>query len=224
MDTVLLAIETATPACSAALFVGTRSFFRFTLAFQKHAQLLLPMISELLDEAGIVISDVGAIAVGAGPGSFTGVRIAMSAAQGLGFALQCPLYPVSTLEALAYQAQEHCQVKNSTVIPALDARMEEVYILCPRTKNAYVVPFEAVLPLINFPEALIGIGSGWDNYQTAILGAHLGQVKILSGCYPHAKHIGLIAKERIRRGEKGKEPHAVLPCYVRNKVAEKKVF
>ncbi|HET6545683.1 MAG TPA: tRNA (adenosine(37)-N6)-threonylcarbamoyltransferase complex dimerization subunit type 1 TsaB, partial [Rhodanobacteraceae bacterium] len=100
----LLAVETATESCSAALLAGTTLLTRSELAPRRHAELLLPMCESLLAEAGIARSALDAIAVGRGPGAFTGVRLALSAAQGMALALDIPVVPVSSLAALALDA------------------------------------------------------------------------------------------------------------------------
>ncbi|MDV3241166.1 MAG: tRNA (adenosine(37)-N6)-threonylcarbamoyltransferase complex dimerization subunit type 1 TsaB, partial [Methylocaldum sp.] len=100
----ILAIETATEACSAALLIDDTVLERYELAPQQHNRLILPMIDSLLAEAGIKVSQVDALAFGRGPGSFTGVRIAAGVAQGISFAVDLPVVPVSTLAALAQDA------------------------------------------------------------------------------------------------------------------------
>src|SRR5690554_2590516 len=100
----ILAIETATEACSAALLIDDAILERYELAPQRHNRLILPMIESLLAEAGIKISQVDAVAFGRGPGSFTGVRIAAGVAQGIAFGADLPVVPVSTLAALAQDA------------------------------------------------------------------------------------------------------------------------
>ena len=118
----LLAIETATEACSVAVLVGGQVRERFAIAPRRHAELVLPWAEELLAEAGIARSALDAIAVGRGPGAFTGVRLAIALAQGIALALDRPLLPVSTLAVLAAQGPD------GPVLAALDARMGEVYL------------------------------------------------------------------------------------------------
>ena len=97
----LLAFETATEACSVAVYVDGEVSERFDLAPRRHAELALPWADEVLAEAGIAKSQLDAIAVGRGPGAFTGVRLAIAVAQGIALALDRPVLPVSTLAALA---------------------------------------------------------------------------------------------------------------------------
>ena len=118
----LLAFETATEACSVALWIDGCVRERFELAPRRHAELALPWADALLREAGIAKSQLDAIAVGRGPGAFTGVRLAIAIAQGIALALERPVVGVSTLAALAMQAD------GDRVLAAIDARMGEVYL------------------------------------------------------------------------------------------------
>ena len=127
----ILAIETATEACSAALYNDGEIICRYELAPRKHTQLILPMMDAILEEAGVTRSSLDAIAFGRGPGAFTGLRIAVGIAQGLALAVDKPVIPISTLGAMAQQVLETTSnVINSAeaaFIPAIDARMGEVY-------------------------------------------------------------------------------------------------
>src|SRR6185312_12626224 len=119
----LLAIETATEACSVALLHGNTLIDRSELAPRRHAELVLPMAEALLAEAGITRKQLDVIAVGQGPGAFTGVRLAISVAQGLALALDIPVVSVSSLAALAMQAPKN----GAPILAAIDARREEIY-------------------------------------------------------------------------------------------------
>ena len=120
----LLAIETATDACSCALDIDGESRWRYQLAPRQHAELLLPMVSELLDEAAVAMRDLDGVAFGRGPGSFTGVRIAASVVQGLAFGADLPVAGVSSLRALAEGVRR--EYGEEAVLSAFDARMSEV--------------------------------------------------------------------------------------------------
>ncbi len=100
----ILTFDTATEACSVALQCGDAVYYRHEIAPQQHAKILLPMIQALITEANIKLSDLDAIGFGCGPGSFMGVRLATGMAQGLGFGLQIPLIPISTLQTIAQSA------------------------------------------------------------------------------------------------------------------------
>jgi len=223
MQPVILALETATEACSVALICADNHLFRYEIAPKAHTQLLLPMIAAVLDEAKVTLQAVSAIAVSCGPGSFTGVRIGVSAAQALGFALKIPIYPVSTLAALAYQAPGMAQ--NPVILPMLDARMQEVYYglyqwrdeqFLSLTCDALAAPKNIILP----NEEIIAVGSGWDNYyETLSQSFPETAITFLPNFHPHAKAVGLIAQESILRQCQGLAPQDVLPVYLRDTVA-----
>jgi tRNA threonylcarbamoyladenosine biosynthesis protein TsaB len=121
----LIALETATEACSAALWIdGELRWLLEPAAARRHGELILDQVDRLLAEAGLVPAQLDAVAVGRGPGAFTGVRLGLGVAQGLAFAIGCPVVPVSTLAALAQQGAERGALE---VLAVLDARMGEVY-------------------------------------------------------------------------------------------------
>ena len=117
----LLALELSTEACSVALWVDGEVSERFEVAPRRHAELALPWAGQLLAEAGIARSQLDAIAIGRGPGAFTGVRLAIAIGQGIALALGRPMVAVSTLATLALPAG------GPRVLAAIDARMGEVY-------------------------------------------------------------------------------------------------
>jgi tRNA threonylcarbamoyladenosine biosynthesis protein TsaB len=122
----LLAIETATDACSVALWHNGEVQERFEMAARRQTELVLPMVAELLAQADWRLSDLDGIGFGQGPGAFTGVRVAVAVAQGLGFAANLPLLGVSTLAATAHSAAE--QYGDGDWLIAFDARMNELYL------------------------------------------------------------------------------------------------
>lgn len=122
---VILALDTSTEACSCALSLDGAVHERLELQPRQHARLLLPMIRDLLADSGIGFAELDAIACGQGPGSFTGLRIAAGVTQGLAFATDLPVLPVSTLAALALDI--HRRTGASSVLALLDARIDEVY-------------------------------------------------------------------------------------------------
>jgi len=125
--TSILAIETSTPACSVALAVGDRRFSRYSEEPRSHTRLIMAMIDEVLREAGVKAGDLDAVAVTVGPGSFTGLRIGFSTAQGLAFGVNKPVIPVSTLQVMAqtYRRKHLLDRDDAIVMPVLDARMGE---------------------------------------------------------------------------------------------------
>ena len=161
----LLAFETATEACSVAVHVDGEVRERFEIAPRRHAELALPWADALLAEAGIARAQLDAIAVGRGPGAFTGVRLAIAIAQGIALALDRPVVAVSTLAALAMRAGGERR------IAAIDARLGEVYLgrfalqpdggLRALGEEAVVAPSAATLP----------DGDGWHGAGTGFAAA-----------------------------------------------------
>ncbi len=233
MTLKILAIETATEACSAALLVNDEDankdandqiFSRFQLAPREHTKLILPMSAEVLDEAGMTLNDVDAIAFGRGPGAFTGLRIAAGVAQGLALSVDIPVVPVSTLAALALQASEQ-KAHHQLILAALDARMDEVYwgtfsqqLLQGEER---VSPANTMLEAIhdNYSDTLItGIGSGWDVYQDQL--DLNSDIQVINHAFPSAEQIAKLALDKFKRGESVDAAEAQ-PVYIRDNVAEK---
>ncbi len=170
----LLAIETSGDACSAALLIDGAVTQVFEIAPRRHGERILPMMQTLLDQAALRLIDLDAIACGRGPGSFTGVRIAIAVSQGVAFAANLPVIPVSTLAALA-QGQFR-RGGQRLLLTALDARMDEVYWGCftidPRGLAVPVCPERVCSPdQVSAPSAAswFGVGSGWAAHQTRLL-------------------------------------------------------
>jgi tRNA threonylcarbamoyladenosine biosynthesis protein TsaB len=217
----LLAIETATECCSVALVAGARTFGRSELAPRRHAELLLPMCDEVLAEAGIDRRDLDALAVGRGPGAFTGVRLAISAAQGIALALGIPVVPVSSLAALAMQAPAH----GADVLAVIDARMGEVYSgLFRRSREGVeAIGEETVGPAdalrVRSAGAPSVIGTGWSSYRDAIEKALGSQPRWADGeRYPQAADVARLAAPIAAAGG-GIAADRVRPLYLRDKVA-----
>lgn len=221
--TTLLALDTATEACSVALLHDGKVLSHYEVIPRLHAQKLLPMIQDLLAQAGLARSALDAIAFGRGPGAFTGVRIAIGVVQGLAFALDRPVLPVSNLAVLAQRAQrEHGA---SQVAAAIDARMDEVYWGCYRATagEMRLVGNEAVLP----PEQAIlpadatgdwfGAGTGW-GYAPRLPASVSGMDASL---LPHAQDLLSLATFAWQRGEALPADEAQ-PVYLRDKVATPK--
>lgn len=218
----LLAIETATESCSVALLMGDQLIFRSEFAPRRHAELLLPMCDAVLAEAGVRRRQLDAIAVGRGPGAFTGVRLAISAAQGMALALDLPVIPVSSLAALAMDAPDN----GSPVLAVIDARMGEIYAgLFHRTADGLVTAISAesvgAVGALDLPTATSWnvIGSGWDTYAEAIT-AHLGTppISALGSRYPQASSIARLAAPLLHSSS-AVAPELALPVYLRDKVA-----
>ncbi len=222
--TTLLALDTATEACSVALLHEGRLLSRYDVIPRLHAQRLLPMVQELLGEAGIALSAVDAIAFGRGPGAFTGVRIAIGVVQGLAFALQRPVLPVSNLAVLAQRAHRERGVEQ--VAAAIDARMDEVYwgCYCLEAGEMRLAGVEAVLPpeQVALPRGAagewFGAGTGWAFADRLAVRPSLGMDASL---LPHAEDLLRLAEFAWARGE-AVAADAAQPVYLRDQVATPK--
>lgn len=220
----ILAIETATEACSAALEINECCIQRFEVAPRQHTQLILPMIDELLREAELQISDLDAIAFGQGPGAFTGVRIAIGVIQGLAFAHDLPVIPVSTLAALA----QHFAKEHDCVAAAIDARMQEIYwglykkndlgLMQQIIEEEVCSPTEASLPSEG---NWFGAGTGWNTYCEELKSRFSDSLIDFNGdIFPTAEDILTLAKPAYLEG-KAISVEEAMPVYLRNKVANK---
>lgn len=218
----LLAIETSTESCSVALSCQSEVFSRSEIAPRRHAELLLPMCEAVLAEAGVSRRQLDAIAVGRGPGAFTGVRLAISAAQGMALALNLPVIPISSLAALALDAPRD----DNPILAVIDARMGEVYAGCFRHDEDGLVQalgIESVGSAEAMPIAAGQrwnvIGSGWDSYPELIR-ARLGAAPVSAQGrrYPQAVSIVRLAIREFIAGHL-LSPERALPVYLRDKVA-----
>ena len=222
--TTLLALDTATEACSVALLHDGKVLSHYEVIPRLHAQRLLPMIQALLAQAGVELSDVDAIAFGRGPGAFTGVRIAIGVVQGLAFALDRPVLPVSNLAVLAQRALREHGARQ--VAAAVDARMDEVYWGCYREvdgemrlvgEEAVMPPEQAVLPA-DASGDWFGAGTGW-GYGERLAVPLVGQDAQM---LPHAEDLLTLAMFAWQRGEAIVADDAQ-PVYLRDKVATPKM-
>jgi len=217
----LLALDTSTEFLSLALLQGEQESTFDVLAGQSHSQMILPQIHELLNAAGVKLQDLHGIAFGAGPGSFTGVRIAAGVAQGLGFGASLPVVGVCTLMALAEASGA------DKVIACLDARMGEVY------HAAYVKGadgWQAIAePGLYKPDAVpavtgagwTGAGSGWKTYTEVLGQAYAGQLtETQPDLLPTACAILALAQPLFASGN-AKPASEAMPIYIRNRVALK---
>jgi tRNA threonylcarbamoyladenosine biosynthesis protein TsaB len=221
----ILAIDTATEACSAAVLTDTDLISRFDLAPRRHAELILPMIEEVMTESGVDITQLDAIAFGRGPGSFTGVRLAVSVAQGIAFAADLPVIPVSTLAAIAMDVILTKQQADYVGV-ALDARMGEIYwgfYQADQRSGVKAMTDECVCQAVQMPVPGIdtkrncyGAGSGWQKYAD-ILVARLPVLSYQTDCYPSAGVIARLAAIALRQGETVPAEQA-LPVYLRDRV------
>jgi tRNA threonylcarbamoyladenosine biosynthesis protein TsaB len=222
----LLAIETATEACSVAMWIDGDVRERFEIAPRRHADLVLPWADALLAEAGIAKSQLDAIAVGRGPGAFTGVRLAIALAQGMALALDRPVVPVSTLAALAAGLPPRHSQGEEHVLAAIDARMGEIYFgAFARDADGLIVAIEAERlarpadALVPDGREWIGVGTGFaadDGALVRTLGTVL--MRFDATAMPHAADLARLAARAFANGEAVAPEHAE-PAYLRDKVA-----
>jgi tRNA threonylcarbamoyladenosine biosynthesis protein TsaB len=223
----ILALDTSSDACSVALLTRNIITENFQLIPRQHNALILPMIEQILGEAGLTLKQLDAIAFGRGPGSFTGLRIAASVVQGIAFAADLPVLPISTLQALAQAALREFSV--TQVIAAIDARINEIYwaayqadangLIQAQSQEIVCAPHE-----INWTQAGVwqGAGSGWDAYH-AIMQSQLGPSlqSWLPKCYVKAQDIVKLAEVAYREGA-AVDPAQAIPIYLRDQVVKEK--
>lgn len=228
----ILALDTATEACSAAVLVDGKVVERFEVLGRGHAERLLPMVQEVLAEAGLALAALDAIAFGRGPGGFTGLRIAAGVTQGLAYGAGLPVVPVSDLAALATRsAVQHGQ---RYILSCLDARMAQVYWAvfdCESPHAPRVLVAEAVTDPDRVAQAihdlqgdcgpLFGAGHGFGAYPAlhTMLGERLAGFD--ADLLPRAREIALIAAGDFAAGRVVDARDAV-PVYLRDEVAHRR--
>lgn len=218
----LLALDTATEACSVAVWVDGAVWERHE-RLPEHSRRILIMVDEVLADSGLALAQLDAIAFGRGPGSFTGLRIAAGVAQGLAFGAELPVVPVSSLAVLA-QGEEA-----DKVLAAFDARMHQVYLgafvrgddglVRPVGEERVVAPERVPLPE---GEGWVGVGSGWDEYHASLL-PRLGHRvhEWRPGRFPRARHLARLADHDFREG-RAVPPEQAVPVYLRDEVAARR--
>jgi tRNA threonylcarbamoyladenosine biosynthesis protein TsaB len=215
----ILAIETSTELASAALLRGERLLQRESSGVQTHSQTVLPMVQSLLTEAGIALAECDAIAFGAGPGSFTGVRTACGIVQGLAFGAGLGVVPVITLQAMAQACREACGAAD--VLAVLDARMGEVYWAQYRyLDNAWQTVTQ---PTLSAPSTVQAAGSvtACGNGLAAYADAFSGQPFMRDAqpqLMPHAAQVARLARAVLAQGGALTAAEA-RPFYLRDKIA-----
>ncbi|WP_226702608.1 tRNA (adenosine(37)-N6)-threonylcarbamoyltransferase complex dimerization subunit type 1 TsaB [Microbulbifer elongatus] len=231
----LLAVDTTSGACSVALYQDGAVIEQFVRAERDHTRRLLPMVEAVLMEGGLRLADVDALAVSQGPGSFTGLRIAISCVQGLAFAADKPVVPVSSLAAMATGAiRTNPDWQGAAVLPALDARMQEVYWGLYSSENpgealladAVSSPEQVVSALeasgyldsaVDNPCPFVAAGPGWQYPELEAL-APLG---VWQDAAIHAQDIAVLAAGLWQKGEY-LAAQDLEPAYLRNEVTWKK--
>lgn len=209
------AIETSGDACSVALWNDGAIAALEQRAPNRHSELVLPMLQHLFDRTSTGAARLEAVAFGAGPGSFTGLRVACGVAQGLAFARSLPVLGISSFEAMAQESGAE------RVVACLDARMREVYYAALERQGGVwreVVAAQCVAPGAATPPPggrWLGCGGGFAAYP-GFLNDHLSSVKPEIG--PGAVAIAALAAPRLAAGE-GVDAALALPTYLRDKVA-----
>ena len=241
---ITLGIESSTELCSVALNHQGAVLQRHSDQPRQHAEQLLPMIDALLQQAAINRQQIEQIAVGRGPGSFTGIRVACSAAQGIGYALKLPVIPISSLAALAQAAliqtaltqTDNQPTSCNGIIAVQDARLGEIYAaLFQVNENRTLVQIgeEQLLPPEQLTERFdlqsvdlpgghwLGVGSGWEAYQAAMhpVAEQLNSPP-LSQCRADAAALITLALNRDFPTQ-AVSPELALPIYLRDQVTHR---
>lgn len=237
----ILAIETSTDACSCALWLDGELRERFEIAPRAHGTLILSMVESLLAEGGLHLGGLDGFAFGCGPGSFTGLRIAAGVIQGLAFAVELPVAPISSLAALAQgvrlplntdldSQQEEMVGVADQVLAIQDARMGEVYFGAFRRASDSMVS-EISSSQVCRPEAIslpegkgtwVVVGGGWDTHGNALYHALAGHEIIVlhEFLYPHAGDVARLGAVELSAG-RGVRAEQAVPIYLRDNVANK---
>ncbi|MCM0147368.1 tRNA (adenosine(37)-N6)-threonylcarbamoyltransferase complex dimerization subunit type 1 TsaB [Photobacterium galatheae] len=230
MSSKILAVDTATENCSVALLTGSDVIARCEFAPREHTTKILPMVDEVLAEAGLQLNQLDALAFGRGPGSFTGVRIGIGIAQGLAFGADLPMIGISTLAAMSQGAYRLHQAEH--VLAAIDARMGEVYWgQYQRQQNgdwrvlgeeAVLAPERVVERLVTLPDVhWLTAGTGWQTYQEQLLGLAV-EKQASTVLYPEAQDMAWLAQFALQRAEVVDAEQAS-PVYLRDEVTWKKL-
>ncbi|QFU76506.1 tRNA (adenosine(37)-N6)-threonylcarbamoyltransferase complex dimerization subunit type 1 TsaB [Halioglobus maricola] len=225
--TGILAIETATEACSVALWRDGDIEHRYELAARQHNQRIFAMLQDLMP-AGL--DGVDAIAYGSGPGSFTGLRIAASAVQGLAYAADLPALPVSTLACQVHTALRLGLVSEGDyVFSSLDARIREIYFALYRIENGVAVEVQAArgdapakIVQASMPEAMIGLGSGCNFIEQFPDRVSSALTQVHPNLLPEARDLLPLAQKALAAGDVQRALD-VQPVYVRDEVNWKKL-
>lgn len=220
----LLALDTSSLACTAGVLCDGKACIRYEEQAREHTKLLLPMIRSVLAESGIGIADLDAIVLGNGPGSFIGLRIAASVAQGLAHGAQLDIAPVSSLAAIAFAAGDDGDV----VAVTCDAHMNQVYLGLYRRGGeelvSEIVPErlqgQGRIDEIAGEDRVVAAGSGWQRYP-ALLEANRGAIASISDVrHPHAAALLALGETAVASGSTV-SPEQVSPAYLRQEVAER---
>ena len=217
----LLALDTSTEACSVALLLDDVLRLRFELTERSHADLILPMVDELLAEAGVGLADLDGLAFGRGPGAFTGLRIATGVVQGLALGADLPVAAISSLAAVAEQVPA---AAGETILVCNDARMGEVYWGVYQRKDAAIVGLtpESVSVPERVGEGVTQVrhaaGNAVSRYPALATRLVAEGLQLYEGIYPRADAVARLGALELAAG-RGVPAEMALPVYVRNDVA-----
>lgn len=223
----ILALDTATEACSVALHHAGHITSLHELSPRTHTQRILPMIDELLQQAGIMLNQVDYLAFGRGPGSFTGVRVGVGVAQGLAMGADLPVVGVSNLLAMAEQAYQ--ELGATEVIALIDARMNEVYFAqFQRNEQGWqeivpeqvCAPEKAIAQFVLAEQPVTVVGTGWAAYSQ--FSAENRSLVVSEITLPSAKYMLSLAETAIAQG-KTQTALEIEPVYLRNEVTWQKL-
>jgi tRNA threonylcarbamoyladenosine biosynthesis protein TsaB len=224
----LLAFDTSSNACSVALQVDDQVFERHVIQVNQHTRILIPMIRNLLSDADIDLQSIDVLVLGNGPGSFIGMRIAASVAQGLAFGSKQKIVPVSSMAAVAAEVID--LYSSTEVIVAQDARMNEVYLGIyrvngeglPVADSAEILqPIEPITKLDeNGSSERVAAGQGWQRYPALLNLNQTAISKVVDVYYPKARYLLGLGAKGWQCGD-AIEPENLVPAYIRTKVAEK---
>lgn len=229
MSTRILAIDTATEACSVALYDGGEQHGLFEVCPREHTQRILPMVQQVLSDSGLSLNDLDALAFGQGPGSFTGVRIGIGITQGLALGAELPIIGVSTLATMAQGALR--KVGAVWVLAAIDARMGEIYWgeyqhhangeWLGEQSEAVLSPQQASEKLRHYDGEWACVGTGWQSYPHL---AENGTLTVINGqiLFPDAQDMLPLAVTAWQKGNAVAVENAT-PVYLRNQVTWKKL-
>ena len=219
----ILALDTSTEACSVALLLDGELRMRFQLTERSHAELVLPMVESVLEEAGMALTDLDGLAFGRGPGAFTGLRIASGVIQGLALGANLPVVPISSLASVAEQVPAPA---GEPVLVCNDARMGEVY-WCVFRREADGAMTALSAEAVSLPE-LVGegapmaqhsAGNALSRYPALAERLRAAGLQFHEGVYPRADSIARLGAIELAAG-RGVPAEQALPVYVRDNVAK----
>jgi len=228
----MLAIDTTTEACSVALLNHEECVEKFQIAPRLHGEIILKMVDEILCENGIQLSQIDAFAVNCGLGAFTGVRLGISVIQALAFSQNKKVYSVNTLQIMALQClteikNKRVDIEKTTLMVAMDARLQELYWQCFRLKKGQLIPMNeaqvGAIHQLELPDSKEGMsyfscGNGWEIYAQEI------EARLARKCHFMLNQLLPHAKSALRWVQQNQtepmEPQLIEPLYIRDKVAK----